>query len=93
MSCLFKLASKILCETVVVLEIGDSSKKAKPCAKTLCATVRLLKKFASQSSAQLTFCLKLATFVNKLRLVQNTVRNCPVSSNRRQNTLRNCRSA
>ena len=32
--------------------------------------------------------LKLATFANKLKLLQNTVRNCPEVCNWRQNTLR-----
>ena len=46
-------------------------------------------KLASKNSAQLTFCLKLATLVKKLKRVQNIVCNCPVDWNWRENTLRN----
>ena len=48
-----------------------------------------LSKLASNHSAQLSFCLKLMTFGKKLNHVQNTLRNCPVAENWRQNTLRN----
>ena len=47
--------------------------------KTLCATVVLLKKWR--------------LLLKSLKLVQNTVHNCPVARNWRQNTLRNCRFA
>ena len=50
-------------------------------------------KLASNHSVQLSFCLKLVIFSKKLNHVQNTLRNCPVDSNWRPNTLRNCRFA
>ena len=49
------------------------------------------KYFDAKHSAQLSFCLNLGTFVKKPKLVQKTVRNCPVAWNWRQHTLRNCR--
>ena len=48
-------------------------------------------KFASKHSAQLSFCLKWATFYIKLKLVQNTVRNPAFEQNWRDVGLRNCR--
>ena len=47
-------------------------------------------KFASKHSAQLSFCLKWATFYIKLKLVQNTVRNPAVAKNWPDVGLRNC---
>ena len=47
-------------------------------------------KLASNHSGQLLFCFKLARIVRNVKLVWNTVRNCPVARNWRQNTLRNC---
>ena len=41
---------------------------------------------ASKHCAQLSFFLNLATFVKRLKLVEKTVRNCPVSRNWPQNT-------
>ena len=46
---------------------------------------------ASKHCALMSLCLKLVTFVKKLKLVQNPLRNCSVPRNWRQNTLRNCR--
>ena len=63
-----------------VLDKTCKMQRAQPC----CCS-----KLASNHSAQLSFCLKLVTFVKKLNLVQNTMRNCPVAENWRQNTLRN----
>ena len=48
---------------------------------------------APNHTAQLSFCLKLATFLNKLKLVQNTVRNHAVARNWPQVRLCNCRFA
>ena len=50
---------------------------------------RCCSKLASNHSAQVSFCLKLVTFVKKLNLVQNTMRNCPLAQNWGQNNLRN----
>ena len=48
---------------------------------------------ASKHSAQQSFCFKWATFLKKLKLVQNTVRNSAVARNWPQVRLRNCRFA
>ena len=61
----------------------------KTCAKhrpQLCCCLKL----APNHTAQLLFCFKLNGIVEKLRLVQKTVHNCPVAQNWRQNTVRNC---
>ena len=50
-------------------------------------------KVAPSHTAHLSFCLKLARFVKKLKRVQNTVRISPVAGNSGQNSLRNCRCA
>ena len=63
-----------------VLDKSCKMQRAQPCC---------LSKLASNHSAQLSFSLKLMTFVKKLNHVQNTLRNCPVAQNWRQNTLRN----
>ena len=63
-----------------VLDKSCKMQRAQPC----CCS-----KLASNHSAQLSFCLKLVTFGKKLNHVQNTLRNCPVAENWRQNTLRN----
>ena len=68
------------------LEIGDFLQKAKRCAKhreqlSQCSIL------ASKHSAQLSLSLKSATFFKKLNLVKNTVHNCPVARNWRQNTV------
>ena len=64
----------------------------KNCAKQraqLCRSLNL----APSHTAQLSSCFKLARTVKDLKLVQKTVRNCPVARNRRENNLRNCRFA
>ena len=48
---------------------------------------------APNHTAQLSFCLKWATFLEKLKLVQNTVRNRAVARNWPQIRLRKCRFA
>ena len=63
-----------------LLDNSCKMQRARPCC---------LSKLASNHSAQLSFCLKLMTFGKKLNHVQNTLRNCPVAENWRQNTLRN----
>ena len=47
-------------------------------------------KLAPYHTTQLSFCLKLARIVNNLKLVQKTVRNCPVAQIWSQNILHNC---
>ena len=89
---LLKFCVKTLCKTVVVLEIGNFSKKAKPCAKH-CAQLSCCLKFGSKHYAQHSICLSLASFDNKLKLFQNTMRNCVVARNWRQKAFRNCRFA
>ena len=73
-----EIGLKSHCATVVLLQICPYCWKAKAFEKL---------------AAQLSFKSKLVTFVKKLRLAQNTVRNCPVARNWRQNTLRNRRFA
>ena len=46
-------------------------------------------KLAPYHTTQLSFCLKLARIVNNLKLVQKTVRNCPVAQIWSQNILHN----
>ena len=64
-----------------VLDKTFKKQRAQPC----CCS-----KLASNHPAQLSFCFKEARIVRKVKLVWNTVRNCPVSGNWRQNALRNC---
>ena len=87
---LLEIGVKTLSASVDFLEIGDFCYKAKNCPKQR-TQPSCCSKLASKHSAQMSFCLKLATFFKKVKLVQNTVRNCPVARNWRQNTLRNCR--
>ena len=63
-----------------MLEIGDLCLKAKTCLKPL-AQLSCCSKLESKHFAELSFSSKLATFVKELKLVPNTVRNCPVICN------------
>ena len=67
-----------------VLDKSCKMQRAQPC----CCS-----KLALNHSVQLSFCLKLVTFGKNLNHVQNTLCNCPVAENCRQNTLRNERFA
>ena len=87
---LLEIGVKTHCATVVLLQIGDFCSKVETCPKD-CAQLSCCWQLASKHSAQLSNCLNLASFDNKLKLVQNTVRNCPFAWNWRQNTMRNCR--
>ena len=89
---LLEIGPKSHCGTVVLLQIGPYCQEAKACEK-LRAQLSFGSKLASKHSAQVSFCLELASFVKKLRLLRNIVRKCPVAQNLRQNTLRNCRFA
>ena len=86
--CLWSIISKELRLAVFEKSFGENSVQLWFSAQLSCCS-----KLASKPSAQLSFCLKVATFVKKLKLVQNTVHNCLVARNWRQNTLRNCRFA
>ena len=99
-----KLASKRYAQLWFCLKcalfVNNRRKTLKLCKAVLDKTCRKQRaqpcccsKLAPNHTAQLSFCLKWATFVKKLKLVQNTVRNCPVARNWRQNTLRNRRFA
>ena len=76
--------------TVFLFEIGDICWKAKICPKHR-AQHYCCSKLASKLSAVISLCLKLVTFVEKLKLVQNPLRSCSVAWKWRQNALRNCR--
>ena len=89
---LLQIGVKTLCGVVDFLEIGDFCYKANTCQKQR-AQLSCCSKLALKHSVQLSFCLKLATFVKKVKLVKNTVRNRPVAWKWRQNTLRNGRFA
>ena len=82
---LLEIGLKSLCATVVLLQMGHFCWKAKTCPKHR-AQQSCCWKLASKHSPQLLFCLKLVTFLKKLTLVQNLLRNCPVARNWRQNT-------
>ena len=85
---LLEIGVKALCANVVVLEIGDFCSKAKSCPKPL-AQLFCCSKMAPKHSAQMSFRSRLATFVKKRKLVQNTVRNCRVAWNLGLNSLPN----
>ena len=87
---LLEFGVKTLCATVVVIEIGNFCLKATTCLKPL-AQLSCCLKFGCKHSAQLTLYLNLASFVTNLKLIQNTVRNCPIARNWHQKSLRNCR--
>ena len=61
------------CELVVLLRICPYCWEAKACEKRR-AQLSCCLKLAPNHTAQLSFCLKWATFLKKLKLVQNTVR-------------------
>ena len=61
-------------------------------SKTPCTTVQLLE-IAVKTLCATVVSLEVRPFINKLKLVQKTVRNCPVHWNWRQKSLRNFRSA
>ena len=86
--CLWSIISKELRLAVFEKSCGKNSVQLWFSAQLSCCS-----KLASKHSAQLSCCLKVVTFVKKLKLVQNTVHNCPVARNWRQNTLRKCRFA
>ena len=86
--CLWSIISKELRLAVFEKSFGENSVQLWFSAQLSCCS-----KLASKPSAQLSFCLRVVTFVKKLKLVQNTVHNCLVARNWRQNTLRNCRFA
>ena len=75
-----KICVKTLCATVALLEMGDISYKAKTCPKHRPQPCCCSKLFPSQT-AQLSFSLKLARIVRKLKPVRNCMRNCPVNQN------------
>ena len=87
---LLEIGVKTLCATVFLFEIGHFCWKATTCpkhrAQHFCSS-----KLASKHTAQMSLCLKSVTFVEKLKVVQNPLRNCSVARKWRQNTLRKCR--
>ena len=77
---LLEIGLKSLCATVVLLQIGPYCSEGKACVKHR-AQLSWFLKLVSKHSVQLTFCLKLATFVKNLKFVKNTVRNSAVAWN------------
>ena len=80
-----EIGVKTLCARLHFLELGVFWWHAKTCPKHR-AQLSCCPKVASKHCAQLSFFLNLATFVKRLKLVEKTVRNCPVSRNWPQNT-------
>ena len=85
---LLEIDTKTLSATVLLLQIGPYCYEAKACEKRR-AQLFCCSKLAPNHAAQLSLCLKWATFVRKLKLVQNTVRNRAVARNWPQVRLRN----
>ena len=75
---LLKIGPKSHCATVVFLEMGDISQKAKTCPKHR-AQQCCCSQLAPSQTAYLWFWSKLCRIVRKLKPVRTCVRSCPVN--------------